>query len=108
MPVQIETDNATLHIKVVHPRIDGENFILKALRDGNYFEQDFETVNVDLNDVEYLNSLGITEFVNIHRGFLENTEGKTKLRLLNVEKKVNAILELVELQKIADIHLKEE
>ncbi len=107
MPVRIEKRGRNLYVEVTHPRIDGENHILRALQEGNYFRGEFEYVDIDLEHVEYLNSLGITEFVNIHRRFID--EGNTtRLRLLNVERKVNAILELVEMQKIADIELKTE
>jgi anti-anti-sigma regulatory factor len=108
MPVKIERRGQVLYILVMHPRIDGENYILRALSEGNYFQDGYEAIEIDLDQVEYLNSLGITEFVGIHRRFGEASGGRSRMRLRNVERKVNAILDLVEMHKIADIHLKED
>jgi len=103
MAVQIEKRDDALHVKIKHPRIDGENLILAALDEqGLLTKPEYAVLELDLGEVEYLNSLGITEFVNIHRR-LRTAPESVGLRLINVDKKVNAILELVEIQKIAEI-----
>ncbi len=102
MLVDITKTGQELRIKVLHPRIDGDNFIIKSLKEKKLVFA-MELVEFDLDSVEYVNSLGITEFVNIHRMYTEISRGKTRFRFINVDKKVNAILELVEVQKLAEI-----
>ncbi|MCR9141581.1 MAG: hypothetical protein NXI24_04955 [bacterium] len=108
MPVHIEKRDQVVYVLVKYPRIDGENYILRSLSEGNFFQTDLEAIEIDLVNVEHLNSLGITEFVGIHRRIQDVTDGQTRLRLVNVDRKVNAILDLVEMHKIADVRLKEE
>jgi ABC-type transporter Mla MlaB component len=105
MSTQIQIEDDTLRVKVDHPRMDGENLILSALRDGDWFDRSFLRLEIDFEHVEYLNSLGITELVTIHRT-LRDRGNRARIRFIHVDRKVNAILELVELQKIADIQLK--
>lgn len=108
MPVKIERRGQVIYVLVKFPRIDGENHILRSLSEGNFFQDGLEAIEIDLVNVEHLNSLGITEFVSIHRRLRDVSNGTTVLRLLNVERKVNAILGLVEMHKIADIRLKDD
>lgn len=108
MQVQINREADVVSVLVKHPRIDGENYILRALTEGNYFQSGIRVIEIDLASVEHLNSLGITEFVSIHRRIEEFSDGETVLRLINVERKVNAILDLVEMHKIAEIQLRED
>jgi anti-anti-sigma regulatory factor len=108
MPVLIEKRGQVIYVLIKYPRVDGENYILRSLSEGHFFQSDLEAIEIDLVNVEHLNSLGITEFVSIHRRIQNAGAGRTRLRLLNVDRKVNAILELVEMHKIADVHLKEE
>lgn len=108
MPVEIEKRGQVIYVLVKYPRVDGENYILRSLSEGNYFQSGLEAIEIDLVNVEHLNSLGITEFVSIHRRLQDASDGRTRLRLSNVDRKVNAILELVEMHKIADVHLREE
>ncbi len=108
MPVEIEKRGRVIYVLVKYPRVDGENYILRSLSEGGYFQSDLAAIEIDLANVEHLNSLGITEFVSIHRRIQDAADGETRLRLINVDRKVNAILELVEMHKIADVHLKEE
>ena len=106
MNVEIAKIGTSLKIKIHHHRLDGDNFIYNGLKNENHFTNDIELVEIDFEPVEFINSLGITELVNIHRKFSEINYGKTNFRFINVDKKVNAILELVEIQKIAEIILK--
>ncbi len=103
MSVTIEKEGSTLRIIVHHPRLDGENQILNEIKKGNYFSPDIQLVELDFDRVEYINSLGISEIINIHRNFSDASGGKAKFRFKNLDRKVLAILELVEIQKIAEI-----
>jgi anti-anti-sigma regulatory factor len=100
---EIHKDGTTLILRAVYPRLDGGNHLLNALKSGPWLEGDVEAVEIDFGDVEYLNSLGITELVTIHRLVQEQTRGKTRFRFFNVDRKIRTILELVEVQKIAEI-----
>lgn len=106
MSVQIQKSNHSLLIKVAFPRLDGENHIINALDDDECFQPDVESIEIDLSSVDYINSLGISEFVTINRRFLEVRPNGVNFRLTNVDRRVNAILELVEFEKVAEIALK--
>ena len=106
MNVVIKKEGDVLKVKVFNHRLDGENLIYNALKNEKCFTADVAVVEIDFNTVEFINSLGITELVNLHRKYAETNYGKTSFRFINVDKKVNAILELVEIQKIAEIILK--
>lgn len=106
MNIEIRQEGALLRIRILAQRLDGDNEILAAIKNGNYKIDRTELVEVDFSPVEFINSLGITELVNIHRLFAEANPEGVRLRFLNVDKKVNAILELVEIQKIAEIQVR--
>ncbi len=103
MFVEFKREGDALKIIVLHPRIDGENHIWNAVQKENLLQPDVGLLEFDLGRVEYMNSLGITEFVNIHRRFLDTTKGRVKLRFINVERKIMGILALVELDKVAEV-----
>ncbi|MBX7056875.1 MAG: hypothetical protein K1X75_02325 [Leptospirales bacterium] len=105
MAIHLQIEEDRLLIRADTTRMDGENLIFTAMEKAGVFEKHWREVTIDLQHLEYLNSLGITELVNIHRSLRGN--GRTfVLRLIHVDRKVNAILELVEIQKIAEISLK--
>lgn len=103
MLADVSKEGKELHIKILQSRLEGDNLLLKKLQGEGFIERDVEVVEFDFDKVDYLNSLGITEIVNIHRLYMEKTKNKAKFRFINVDKKVLAILELVELHKLAEI-----
>ena len=104
---EISRDGSKLIIKILHNRIDGDNHIIHALEKGNFIQEDIESLEFDFDRVEYLNSLGITEFININRKFpVKGKRKKSKFVFLNVSAHIYGILELVEMHKMAEIHLK--
>lgn len=103
MDVTIKKNATTVEIGINEPRIDGMNHILAAIQSGNFLNPTVRQVDLDFHAVEYLNSLGITEIINIHRSFTDVTGGNVRFRFINVDFKVRSILELVEIQKIAEI-----
>jgi len=105
-PVEIIKDAKILRIQILHRRIDGENYILNALLEGDYFSSEVSLVELDFENVEYLNSLGITEFINIHRKFNASNPESVEFKFINVDAHIYGILELVEMHKIAEIILK--
>lgn len=96
-------DPHTLLVQVQHARIDGENIILSKLKEGGVVTPDIDTLIMDFDEVGYLNSLGITEMINIHRLVTETAGDQVKFQFRNVARKVLSILELVELHKVAEI-----
>ncbi len=106
MNIEVQKDGPSLSVRVMHQRLDGDNLIYNAIKNNDYFSSEIEDVIIDFDSVEYINSLGITELVNIHRKYTDTSYGKVNFKFLNVDKKVNAILELVEIHKIADIEVK--
>jgi len=105
--VEINQEGNTLKISINDKRIDGDNHIMNALKEGNFIRPEIECLEFDFYSVEYLNSLGITEFVNINRSFSNpEKKKKTKFKFLNVSSHIYAILELVEMHKMAEIQMK--
>ena len=102
--VEIEKQGPRLYVKILHTRIDGDALLLSRIQEACSDASDLELIEFDFKHVEYINSLGITDLVNVHRAFNEGQRAVT-LRLLHVNRKVNAILELVDLGKIAEISL---
>ena len=98
MRVEIEQNNRTLYVRLLDPRLEGEQKIVDALKE--YQQADLEHVEIDFALVQYLNSRGITELVSIYRTF---DPDRTKLKFLNVGGRVRHIMDLVELQHIAEI-----
>ncbi|MCR9141240.1 MAG: STAS domain-containing protein [bacterium] len=98
MRIEIEQHNRTLYVRLLDPRLEGENEIVDALKE--YVEVDLERVEIDFGQVEYMNSRGITELVSIYRSF---DADKTKLKFLNVRGRVRHVMDLVELHHIAEI-----
>ncbi len=107
MGIDVRTDGGTVTVTVRRQRLDGDNDIINALKKGGFIGPTLSTLVIDFNPVEFINSLGITELVNIHRLCQEAGGGGVNFRFLNVDKKVNAILELVEIQKFAEIQVKQ-
>ena len=106
MGIEVKQEGGTVSVQVQQQRLDGDNDILNALKKGNFFGSELRLLVIDFEPVEFINSLGITELVNIHRACTALHPEGVEFRFLNVDKKVNAILELVEIQKFATIQVK--
>ena len=76
--VEISKEESILKIAILHKRIDGDNHIIHALEKGNFIQSDINILEFDFNQVEYLNSLGIAEFININRKFTFPEKRKIK------------------------------
>ena len=105
--VEIQSNGSALHVAIRHPRMDGENYILKALRDGQYFKSDVRALTIDMEPVEYLNSIGVTEIINIYRQFTEAGVESFDFQLHNVDNRVYAILDLIGIDQMARVQVKE-
>ncbi len=99
-----EKDGTQLSVLVHVPRIDGSGQIADAMRE---YEDDLsgvESIEVDFKHVDYLNSMGITELVNMYRIITDKSRGRITFRFVNVKSKIHSILELVEFTKIVDVN----
>ncbi|MCB1166810.1 MAG: STAS domain-containing protein [Leptospiraceae bacterium] len=103
MDLKIEKQGNDLLIRLFHPRVDGDNLILRELELGEFLGAPIGTLTIDMAEIEYINSLGITELINIHRRFSESNSDGFKLVLKNVDRKIATILELVDIHRIAEI-----
>ncbi|MBI39853.1 MAG: hypothetical protein CMF59_09655 [Leptospiraceae bacterium] len=103
MDLKIEKQGNNLLIRLFHPRVDGDNLILKELDAGQFTGEPVDGLTIDMAEIEYINSLGITEIINIHRKFSEKNPSGFRLKLENVDRKIATILELVDIHRIADI-----
>ncbi len=107
MNLSAQKTGTTLRLKISEPRIEGDNSLVSFLNAGKYISSDLEVLELDLADVEYINSPGISELINLNRNLQEATNERARMVFLNVDQRVNSILELVEVTKIAEIHVKD-
>lgn len=107
MSFSAKKTGTTLRLTIGSPRIEGDNSLVNFLKDGRYITSDLEALELDMDSVEYINSPGISELINLNRNLQEATSNQARLVFLNVEQRVNSILELVEVTKIAEIHVKD-
>lgn len=103
MDVIIEKERNLVHVYVKNNNIDGDNSIFSALKSSSAPDKSSPVLVIDFNNIEYINSLGITEIINIHRYFSSQIGDSFRIRIINVDRKIATILELVELSKIAEI-----
>jgi anti-anti-sigma regulatory factor len=106
MDNDIQKQNETIRIKIQHPKIDGGNSILRELHNKNLIRPGIQIVEIDFDRVEYMNSLGLTELINIHREFTE-VQKDVQFHFINVNKKIVTLLQLVDMDRIAHIRQKD-
>ena len=103
--INLAEGEKAIFIRVLQDRLDGASVLLAEVRAGDYMKSTIELVEIE--SVEYINSLGITELVTLKRLFSEASLHPVQMRLLNVDRRVNAILELLEIHKMADVRLRD-
>lgn len=113
MFVDIKRKDDQLILRLLHPRIDGSNHMLDAMTE--FLGPDalsesapsavagLTEIEINFVDVIYLNSMGITELVNIYRLLTDRSRGRIHFRFINVGNRIHSILELVEFTKLADV-----
>lgn len=105
MIAEIETDHDTVHILITEPKLDGQNSLFELLVEQQVINNKIEKIVIDFNNVTYINSLGIAEFISLMRYFSEK-KPKIKYKYINVDKKISKIFKMIELGSIADIESK--
>ena len=103
MSIKVDYKGDTIAVKINEPRIEGKNNIFQTLVEDHDYPQDIDNLVFDLDAVNYVNSLGIAEFISIHRYFSSINEGKTKISFVNVDKKIATLFEMVELGNLSTI-----
>ncbi|MCB1173193.1 MAG: STAS domain-containing protein [Leptospiraceae bacterium] len=101
--VIIEAEGTTLRIQLRVASLSTDNVIMGALGDHRHPSQPFEKLMLDFDLVEYINSTGVSEIINIYRLFKDQSMGSFEMVLFNVTPRVKAILELVEIHNIATV-----
>jgi anti-anti-sigma factor len=105
MIASIETENDTVKIKINVDKLDGQNSIFELLIEKKIMVHKIEKMVIDFDNVTYINSLGIAEFISLMRYFTEK-RSKMKYKFINVDKKISKIFKMIELNNIADIESK--
>lgn len=111
MFVDIQRKDDQLHLRLLHPRIDGSNHMLDAMTEflgPEALNEDaaiagLTGIEIDFAAVTYLNSMGITELVNLYRLATDRSRGRIQFRFINVSNRIHSILELVEFTRLADV-----
>jgi anti-anti-sigma regulatory factor len=111
MFVDIKRKDNQLNLQLLHPRIDGSNHMLDAMTEflgpealsDNAAVAGLTEIEIDFAAVTYLNSMGITELVNLYRLGTDRSRGRIQFRFINVSNRIHSILELVEFTKLADV-----
>ena len=106
MAIHVQQKSNQLNVSVNLRRIDGNNEIFRALVDDSSLDLDVELIEFDMDKVEYMNSLGIAEFISLHRYFVDLNNGKTRFAFTNLDPKIYTLMNLVEIGKLADLHKK--
>ena len=104
--VKLELEQGVLKVNLLSSRIEGEYSIFDAINDF-YAEKNEKVRKVVFNfeKIEYINSLGIAEFISTIRFFSEVDE-IIKFKFINVEKRIAKIFKMMELNTVADIDTK--
>jgi anti-anti-sigma factor len=102
MIANCETENEILKVKINDVRLDGQNSLFDFLVEQSAVTDKIEKIIFDFDKVNYINSLGIAEFISLMRYFSEK-KPKLKFKYVNVDKKIAKIFKMIELNSIADV-----
>lgn len=105
--VKIQQKANSIVVKVMYPRVDGNNLIFRRLIEEEKLDFDIQKIVFDMDRVEYVNSLGIAEFISLHRYFSGSFDHPVEFEFINLEPKINSIFQMVEIGKLAKVSLKE-
>ncbi|MDH4262800.1 MAG: STAS domain-containing protein [Spirochaetia bacterium] len=105
MIADVEFIQDAVKIKINETKIDGQNSIFELLIEKKILTKKIEKIIIDFENVIYINSLGIAEFISLMRYYSEKRP-KMKYKFINVDKKISKIFKMIELDNIADIESK--
>ena len=105
MSVALIPENDHLLLVVHSSRIDGDNKIFMTVKQSDLEPGIFASIEIDLQAVVYLNSLGIAEIISVFRYFKGERE-KLKMVLKNVDASIAKLFDVVELAHVFEIQLK--
>ncbi|MDH5719247.1 MAG: STAS domain-containing protein [Spirochaetia bacterium] len=101
----IEINEGILNVVVNEKRIEGSNHIFEHLvEESKISDKDkVKKIIFDFANVEYINSLGIAEFISIIRYYTNVTNAVAKYKFINVNKDIRKLFSLVELGHLVEI-----
>jgi len=101
----LEIKNGMLNVVITEPRIEGSNHIFEQLVENDEIteKKNINKIIFDLINVEYINSLGIAEFISIIRYYTNLTSGAAKFKFVNVRKEIKKLFSIVELGQLVEI-----
>jgi len=105
MIANIESDHDVIRVQILEPVLDGQQSLFELLVEKKIVTKKTERMIIDFENVTYINSLGIAEFISLMRYFSEK-KPKMKYRFINVDKKIAKVFKMIELGNIADIETK--
>lgn len=94
-----------LIVHIRQKRLEGETALLQSITEESEYER-VTSIEFDMSDVTYVNSLGIAEFISIYRYYnMGENSKKVKLLFTHLRPEIAKIFKLVELGQIADINV---
>ena len=105
MVSKIDSDQDSIRILIDSTRLEGQNSIFEYLLDQNINIDPVDRIIFDFSKVEYINSLGIAEFISLMKYYSEKKK-RLKFKFYNVDKKIAKVFKMIELGTIADIETK--
>jgi len=102
MIADFKIEDECLSVTINESKLDGQESLFEFIIEQNVVEKKIEKIIFDFVNVNYINSLGIAEFISLMRFFSEK-KPKMKYKYINVDKKISKIFKMIELGSIADI-----
>ena len=106
MELDIAIEQSSMKVNIHSEKLEGEIPIFDTVLT-HHTENGGKITKIVFNfeEVQYINSLGIAEFISIIRYFSGLNE-KTKFKFINLDKKIAKVFKMVEMHNLADIDTK--
>ncbi|MES0489088.1 MAG: hypothetical protein ABUK01_03790 [Leptospirales bacterium] len=106
MEIDIIIEQSSMKVSIHTEKLEGEIPIFDTvLARHNESGGKIGKIVFNFDEVQYINSLGIAEFISIIRYFSGLNE-KTKFKFINLDKKIAKVFKMVEMHNLADIDTK--
>ncbi len=100
--MSIDIQSGEITVKLQLRRLEGDTKLLSALTARPEYS-DPRSIEFDMADVIYVNSLGIAEFISVYRYYNVEKGKKVKIIFSHLRPEIAKIFHLVELGQISDI-----
>jgi len=106
MELDIKIEQSSMRVSIHTEKLEGEIPIFESvLAKHNENGGKVGKIVFDFDEVQYINSLGIAEFISIIRYF-SGLNDKTKFKFINLDKKIAKVFKMVEMHNLADLDTK--